>query len=168
MSIQYTVAMSAENNRALIENFYTAFQNKDGQTMADSYAADATFYDPVFENLKGVEVGAMWKMLLERSTDLKIEFSDVQADESTGSARWVATYPFSKTGRTIVNKIQAKFVFENGKIKDHKDSFSLWKWARMALGASGLFLGWSGAVQGKIRKEAQGGLKLWMKRKRIQ
>lgn len=135
--------------------------------MAQSYAEEATFHDPVFEDLKGVEIGAMWKMLLERSTDLKIEFSDVQADENTGSAKWVATYPFSKTGRTIVNNIQANFKFENGKIKDHKDSFSLWKWARMALGPTGLFMGWSGAVQGKIRKEAQGGLKLWMKRKRI-
>ena len=67
----------------------------------------------------------------------------------------------------IGNTLVKYAVFENGKIKDHKDSFSLWKWARMALGASGLFLGWSGAVQGKIRKEAQGGLKLWMKRKRI-
>ena len=135
--------------------------------MASSYASDATFHDPVFQDLEGVAIGAMWKMLLERSTDLKIEFSDVQADDTSGSAKWVATYPFSKTGRTIVNRIQAKFTFENGKIKTHKDSFSLWKWARMALGASGLFLGWSGAIQGKIRKEAQGGLKLWMKRKRI-
>ena len=159
--------MSAESNKALIESFYTAFQNKDGEAMAQSYAEEATFHDPVFEDLKGVEIGAMWKMLLERSTDLKIEFSDVQADENTGSAKWVATYPFSKTGRTIVNNIQANFKFENGKIKDHKDSFSSWKWARMALGPTGLFMGWSGAVQGKIRKEAQGGLKLWMKRKRI-
>lgn len=135
--------------------------------MASLYAEDAHFSDPVFTDLNGVEVGSMWKMLIERSSDLKIEFSNVKADDSTGSADWVATYPFSKTKRLITNRIHAEFTFADGKIKTHKDTFSLWKWAGMALGLKGTLFGWSGSVQNKIRNEAQTGLKLWMKRKRI-
>lgn len=154
-------------NEELINKFYTAFQNKDGATMAASYAPDATFSDPAFKDLKGSEPGAMWNMLLERSSGLTIRFSNIKADDSKGSASWEADYNFSKTGRLVQNKISASFTFENGKIKTHVDSFNLWKWLGMALGFKGYLTGWIPPIRNKVSTEAMTGLKLYMKRKRI-
>lgn len=72
-------------NEELIRRFYTAFQKRDGAAMAACYHPDVQFSDPVFTGLRGPRAGGMWKMLCERGKDLKVEFRDVKADDSTGS-----------------------------------------------------------------------------------
>jgi hypothetical protein len=54
--------------------------------------------------------------------------------------------------------VRAAFVFEDGLIKEHKDSFSFYGWTRQALGPVGLVAGWTPVVQGKVRREARAGL----------
>lgn len=149
-------------NAALIERFYTAFQRHDGETMAACYTANASFSDPVFTNLRGAEVGAMWRMLCERGKDLELSYSDVEADGELGSANWVADYTFSTTGRRVHNVITAGFRFEDGLIAEHHDQFDLWRWSRQALGPTGVLLGWSPPVQAKIRGQAKEGLAAFM------
>ena len=51
----------------LIERFYQAFDNGDGDTMAACYAPDVHFSDPVFPDLRGSQAGAMWRMLTEHA-----------------------------------------------------------------------------------------------------
>ena len=145
-------------NKELINKFYTSFQNKDYKTMQDCYANNATFSDPVFENLNAAEVRAMWQMLITRATDLALEFKNVAADETSGSAEWTAVYTFSATGKKVINKIKANFVFENGKIKEHKDSFDFYKWAKQALGFKGLLLGWTSFLHNKVKQQARNNL----------
>ena len=145
-------------NKERINKFYTAFQKKDYKTMQDCYANNATFSDPVFENLNAAEVRAMWQMLITRATDLALEFKNVAADETSGSAEWMATYTFTSTGNKVVNKIKANFVFENGKIKEHKDSFGFYKWAKQALGFKGLLLGWTSFLHNKVKQQARNNL----------
>lgn len=145
-------------NADLITHFYTAFQQLDADTMATCYAADVRFSDPVFSGLRGAEAGDMWRMLCKRAEDFSLTFDSVHADDHAGSARWVATYRFSATGRQVVNHIQARFVFRDGLIVEHRDHFDLWRWARQALGAKGLLLGWAPPVQGAIRRQAARGL----------
>ena len=89
----------------VIRRFYAAFQRRDHAAMAACYAPDATFSDPVFPALRGPAVGAMWRMLCERGTDLRIEASGIEADSARGSARWEAWYTFSATGRPVHNII---------------------------------------------------------------
>lgn len=146
-------------NAQLIETFYQAFQRLDADAMSACYADHIQFSDPVFTDLKGADAGNMWRMLCSRAQDFSLTFDGVEANDQSGKAHWVATYVFSQTGRTIVNDIQASFVFENGKIVQHRDQFDLWKWSRQALGFKGLLLGWSGLVQNKIRQQAAYGLK---------
>ncbi len=50
---------AANANQALIERFYDAFNRRDGDAMAGCYAPDARFHDPVFQELRGTEPGAM-------------------------------------------------------------------------------------------------------------
>ena len=152
-------------NQQLITKFYTAFQNKDYKTMQDCYAENATFSDPVFENLNVAEVKAMWEMLITRGKDLQLEFSNVEANETMGSAEWIATYTFSASGNKVVNKVKANFVFENEKIVQHKDSFYFYTWAKQALGFKGLLLGWTSFLHKKVKQGARSNLLKFMSKK---
>ena len=129
--------MSAESNRALIERLYDALDRGDGEAMTACYAEDARFEDPAFGELRGDQIGAMWRMLTSRATDLSVELPSHDADEETGRANWVATYTFTATGRRVVNDIQAGFKFRDGLIADHVDQFSFRRWASQAFGLGG-------------------------------
>jgi ketosteroid isomerase-like protein len=143
-----------QENEQLIESFYQAFQERDAAGMAACYGPSIHFSDPVFRDLRGLDVDAMWAMLCEQGTDLVVTFSNVSADDQTGSAQWEATYTLGSTGREVHNRIDAAFEFRDGKIIRHIDDFDLWKWSRMALGITGIVGGWSGPVQVKIRETA--------------
>jgi ketosteroid isomerase-like protein len=144
-------------NAALITRFYTAFSRRDHAAMAACYHPQAHFIDAVFD-LHGAQVGAMWRMLCERGTDLRLDFREVAADDRLGSAHWEAWYSFSATGRKVHNVIEASFEFQDGLILRHRDAFSFWRWSRQALGAPGLLLGWSGFLRRKVQATAAQGL----------
>ena len=128
--------MTVEND-AVIERFYGAFAQRDGAAMAACYAPDVHFSDPVFADLRGPEAGAMWRMLTERGTDLRVELLEHSADGDRGSAHWRAHYTFSQTGRPVVNDVRATLRFRDGLIADHVDDFDFHRWARQALGPTG-------------------------------
>ena len=149
----------SDANSAVITEFYQAFNRLDAEAMSACYTEDVLFSDPVFGELRGRQAGDMWRMLTSRAKDFSVVFDNVRADERTGGAHWVATYLFSQTGRTVVNDIQARFVFRDGKICEHHDQFDLWRWSRQALGTKGALLGWAPFVQNAIRAQGQKGLK---------
>ena len=149
----------SQDHQALITRFYQAFQQLDAQGMAACYTDDVVFSDPVFGQLRGKDAADMWRMLTSRAKDFSLTFDQVQADGQRGSAHWVATYVFSQTGATVVNDIQARFVFRDGKICEHHDHFDLWRWSRQALGTKRLLLGWTPLVKNAIRAQAKKGLK---------
>lgn len=142
-------------NEALIHRFYTAFQQRDFATMQSCYADNATFSDPAFVNLNAAEVRAMWQMLLTRGKDLQMEYKNVSTKGNEGSAEWIATYTFSQTKRKVTNHIKANFVFENGKIIQHKDHFDFYIWSRQALGFTGLLLGHTAFLRKKVQAGAR-------------
>ncbi len=146
-------------HNALITEFYSAFQRLDADAMAACYTDDVVFSDPAFGELRGRDAGDMWRMLTTRAKDFSLTFDSVRSDDTRGSAHWVATYLFSATGNTVVNDIQARFVFRDGKICEHHDSFDLWRWSRQALGTKGLLLGWTPLVKNAVRAQARKGLK---------
>ena len=151
-------------NNALITRFYQAFQRLDAEAMVACYGDDVVFSDPVFGTLRGQDAGDMWRMLASRAKDFSLTFDQVRADARGGSAHWVATYLFSQTGRVVVNDIQARFVIRDGLIRQHDDSFDLWRWSRQALGVPGLLLGWTPMLQGKVRQQAYAGLRAFQQR----
>jgi ketosteroid isomerase-like protein len=142
-----------------IESFYRAFQQRDYEGMTACYHPSIHFSDPVFPDLHGDEARAMWHMLCEQGTDLRVTFTDVTAEGDSGGTHWDAHYTFSPTGRLVHNKVDARFEFEDGKIIRHVDSFNLWRWTRMALGTTGVMTGWSGFAQAKVRATADSSLR---------
>lgn len=154
-------------NEELINKFYSSFQKKDYKSMIGCYHKDVEFSDPIF-NLKGWQAKAMWKMLVEKAaSDFSLTYSVGKADDLKGSAHWEPIYSFSKSGRIIHNIIDAEFDFKDGKIIKHCDRFSLWRWTRMALGTTGIFLGWTPKIQNKVKSEANSGLEMFIKRNRL-
>jgi len=153
-----------EANAQLIKHFYTCFQNMDYKGMQACYADNATFNDAVFENLNAKQVRAMWEMLITNAKDFKIEFNNVSADENSAKAHWDAYYTFSRTGNKVINRIDATFEIEDGKIVKHTDNFNFYTWAKQALGAPGFLLGWTGFMKNKIQTTAMGNLDKFMKK----
>jgi len=155
------------DNAKLIESFYQAFQRLDWESMADCYDPQVEFSDPIFISLTALEVIDMWHMLCSNARDFELAYSHIRADEHSGSARWVATYRFPQTGKMVKNVIFAEFQFSEGKIIRHSDHFSFWTWSKSALGASGLFLGWSGYFRRKVQQRALIGLRAFSKKARF-
>lgn len=146
--------MAGESNVALIERFYRAFDEGDGETMAACYAPDVSFSDPIFPELHGERAKAMWRMLTSAPGDLRIELLEHEAGAERGSAHWRAHYVFTETGRPVVNHIKADFRFRDGLIREHRDRFDFHRWARQALGPVGLLLGWTPIVRSAVRRKA--------------
>jgi len=151
------------SHQVLIEELYTAFQQRDYRKMATAYHPEATFQDAAFDLQSKNEIAAMWHMLCKSGQDLEIEFRDVQADEQQGKAHWDARYTFSRTGRPVLNRIDAAFEFKDGKIIRHVDTFSFWRWSRQSLGWLGWLLGWTPYLQKKVRTTAAMGLRKFIK-----
>lgn len=131
--------------------------------MQECYHPDILFSDPVFTHLKGPRAGAMWHMLALAGKDLKITFTTPVAHGDSVCCDWQAWYTFSVSGRQVHNIIHAEFEFKDGKIIRHVDRFDLWRWTRMALGLSGVLLGWTPIIQSKIRQRAASNLGRFVK-----
>ena len=146
--------MTSLTNRETIERFYAAFAARDGAAMTACYAPGAHFRDPAFGDLEGDDVGAMWRMLTGRARDLEIDLREHDADESTGTAHWIARYTFS-TGRKVENDVHARFSFDgSGLIADHVDDFDFRRWASQALGPKGTLVALLPPLRAKARAQA--------------
>ncbi|MFT3949458.1 MAG: nuclear transport factor 2 family protein [Agriterribacter sp.] len=146
-----------QDNKLIIERFYTAFQQKDASGMNACYSDDIVFSDPVFMLLKGDQVKCMWEMLCKNAKDFSLTFSDIELlDEEYATCKWQAIYTFSKTGKKVVNNVKAYMKLKDGKIIEHSDAFRLSTWIGQALGWKGILFGWTGfmkrAVQNNARK----------------
>ena len=149
-------------NELTITKLYQSFRDFDPDGMASCYHQDIRFEDPAFGVLQGVDVMHMWRMLIHRAKpNIQITCADVQADTQNGRAHWEAIYPFSMTGKTVHNKIDATFEFQDNKIIKHTDQFDLHKWAAMAFGWKGKLFGGMGFFQNKIKSTARAGLEKW-------
>lgn len=152
-------------NKTILETFYKAFTEGDAATMTSYYHDEVTFTDPVFGSLKGEEAKAMWHMLIERGKGAnKVTYTGIEATDTTGSAKWRASYPYGLKKRPVINHVQASFTFKDGKILTHTDNFNLYKWSKQALGAPGFLLGWTGFMRNKIQQQTGSLLKDYMKK----
>lgn len=140
------------DHKTLIEQFYSAFARADAAGMVACYAPDIVFQDPAFGRLEGAAAGDMWRMLV--NPELQLVFDHVWAEGDKGGAHWEAHYRFSQTGRTVVNRVEASFIFREGKIIRHTDHFNFYRWSQQALGLPGWLLGWSPFLKNKVRQQA--------------
>ena len=148
----------SDSPQQLLARFYDAFARKDAEGMAACYHPEAAFSDPVVPRLNHDETCAMWRMLVGRAQDFSLTFEIIGEDR----VDWVARYTFTKTGRSVVNRVRSQFGFQDGLIFAQRDGFDFYAWTRQALGLKGALLGWSGLVQNAVRREARKGLEAFM------
>ena len=156
--------MAAHPNAQALERFYRAFDACDATTMNALYAPDATFRDPAFGSLDGDQVRAMWTMLTGQAKDLSIVARDIVADDEGGSAHWTAKYTFGATGRHVVNEVDATFRFREGRVVEHVDRFSFWRWSRQALGPAAFVMGSNPLGHALVTRRARAQLDAFMAR----
>jgi ketosteroid isomerase-like protein len=147
-----------QSNLSLIDELYAAFARHDGTAMAQCYASDASFSDPVFVGLRGEQPGGMWRMLTSRSKDLTVDLVSRDAGDVEGAAHWVAHYTFAQTGRSVVNDVRSTFRFADGLIVAQVDDFDFYRWSRQALGLPGVLLGWTPMLRRSVQRKARVGL----------
>lgn len=149
-AVDKVTAPTVKTASQVVEDFYVAFERKDGKAMTAAYAPTAHFSDKVFPSLDGAQAGAMWRMLT-KSGDLKIQHKILKVDGDTVTARWIANYPAPGTGRPVENHVTATIKVKDGKIVDHKDDFDMDKWVRMAFGGVAALPFVGGALAGVTR-----------------
>lgn len=150
-------------NEQVIERFYTAFQSRDYAGMTSCYSNDVVFFDPVFGLLNAAQVKAMWEMLCKSAKDLTIEFGNItNLGDDYYTCNWTASYTFSRTGKKVVNNIKAYMRFNDNKIIEHSDGFSIHKWSKQAFGLTGFLFGWNPYFQRKIKNSAHKNLLKFM------
>ena len=152
-------------NRDVVDTFYAALANGDGETMAGLYHPNCVFEDPAFGKLNGGDAGDMWRMLCSNATDLQVRHTIKSSTDTIVVTDWIAEYTFSPTGRSVTNNVTATMTFEDGKITDHRDRFNFWKWSAQALGTPGLLLGWTPLLKAQVRKTTASNLAAFQAKK---
>lgn len=154
------------DNKIIIEQFYTAFQQNDAAGMNACYSDDIVFSDPVFMLLRGNEVKCMWEMLCKNAKDFSLTFSDIELlDEEYATCKWQAKYIFSKTGKKVTNNVKAFMRLSDGKIIEHSDAFRLSTWMGQALGWKGILFGWTPIMKKAVQNNARRTLLKYMEGK---
>ena len=142
-----------------MRRLYEGLDARDADSIAACYTPRATFEDPVFR-LEGGDVPDMWRMLIERGPDLRVEHRIVDG----ASAEWTARYTFH--GRPVTNRITSRFAFDDrGLILRQVDSFDFPRWARQALGLKGRLFGRFRFLRSAVRKASAATLASWQERR---
>ena len=146
-----------DQNKQTISRFYQAFAALDADAMADCYANQISFYDPVFGLLESREmVGGMWKMLCSRATGWSLSAEEpVDLGDGYYTCVWVAKYLYGKQRRPVINRVKAHMRVEDGVITEHSDAFSVHRWSAQAYGWKGWLFGWMGLWQRKVQNQAR-------------
>jgi ketosteroid isomerase-like protein len=142
----------------VVTRYFEAFRRRDAAAMAACYADDAHFSDPIFPDLDAAGVRAMWAMLLSRGSDVTVDYTIQSGTPDAADIDWVARYTFSGTGRKVENRVHTRLEIAADRIVRQKDTFDTWRWSRQALGFTGLLLGWSPTLIGKVQAKAARGL----------
>jgi ketosteroid isomerase-like protein len=157
------------DNLKLLVKFYTGFAALKADEMNSCYDERAEFSDPIFGDLDYEKTTAMWSMLTSSAENFELKFTNVKADDDTGSVEWIATYTFSKTGHKVTNRVRSQFYFHHGRIIRQFDYFDLLQWSRQALGPTGWLFGWCtffkrGITKGALEKLSAYQIKARLKR----
>ena len=152
-------------NKELITEFYSALAELNEERMTACYHPEVTFEDPAFGILQGEDAANMWRMLCrsQKGKDFRVSHSVLNGDEDTVRAHVTADYYFGKNKRKVHNEINASFIFRDGLIIDHRDVFDLYKWARQAMGTTGILIGWTPLFRKKLHRQTRGMLEKFIR-----
>lgn len=130
----------AERERQLARQFFTYLAARDLAGMQALYHPDVYYSNPLFE-LRGAQVGAIWRMCWSYLPDLRVVCNDNEIRGS--SVYWQASYTYPPTSRYVHHHLTADLTIVDSTITRHRDRFNLHEWAHNAYGPVGGMLGGS-------------------------
>ncbi len=142
------------DNKTTLQTFFSALRKRDFETMVECYHSEVVYTDPVFPELVGRRACAMWKLVCRKGIGLRISYSEIEASEIEGSARWEAAYTYLPTNRRVEKKVMARFEFADGKITRHTDTFDFDAWIKMAFGWKAVLFGRGASLKERERARA--------------
>jgi hypothetical protein len=109
---------------------------RDVAGIAECYAHDAVYSDPVLGDLHPGQARLIWPLKLAHMRRMQLSYviDDISLLSARVSSR--VAYDFFPTGRSVQMRLHTLLVFRGGLIVRHDDEFDLASWRRMALGPS--------------------------------
>ena len=121
--------------------------------MNSLYHKEAFFEDPAFGRINVARASMMWTMLTTSKNLDAIDYEILASSEEEVRVFWQAYYRFGPKERPVHNKIISTLRFKDGLIVDHKDEFSLYRWAIQALGGMAYLMAWTPYFKKKLQQE---------------
>lgn len=155
------------NNKTIIENFYTSFQKMEISVMNSFYSDQIMYSNPVMGLLNNDEVRSMWELFYKDSKIISIHFSEIELlDEEYATCKWDIRYKALNTGRKIAMSLKSFMRLSEGKIIEHSDAFRLSTWIGQAYGWTGFIFSWTGFMKKKVQLKARKRLLKYMEERR--
>ena len=139
----------------VIRRLYAALAGRDPDGMAACYAPGARFTSPLYPDLRGPEVAAMWRLFCDQARGLEVHVHDVDGGRGFGSAQWLLRYEHGPTGRKVECRGEGRFALRDGLVTDHADLYDLHSWMAQALGWKGRLMGWTRPLEKRVQREAR-------------
>ncbi len=139
--------------QTFLENFYDAFSRRDAKTMAAMYHEKASFSDPAFPDIRGQRIGMMWKMMLGNAKNFSLTYKVLFADERKAQVEWQAKYLYAGK-KSVTNNVLSTLSIWDGLIVRQVDEFDFAKWAKQALGITGMLAGNTEWLRRKVQQTA--------------
>ncbi|MCO5235441.1 MAG: nuclear transport factor 2 family protein [Chitinophagaceae bacterium] len=145
------------DNRTVVERFYTAFQRLNAPEMNGLYSSNGIIYsNPVYGLLNNDEVHCMWALFCSSVKDFSFSFSDIELlDEEYTTCRWNLSYTILQTGRKVNMRAKSFMRLSEGRIIEHSDAFRLSTFIGQAYGWTGWLFGWTGFLKKKAQLKAR-------------
>lgn len=159
----HSVTMGGNVNDAVVHDLMAALARHDVEGLERCYHPDVSYGDPMFPELEGRDrVLALWRMVFDRTTGLRVAHRAVTTDKYRGSAACVFTYVIAESGREIETRTEALFHFEDGLIVRHHNEYDFRHWSKVVLGRpTGLISGWTPRLRDSIRSGARKALQAY-------
>lgn len=150
-----------KDGKELIEEFMSAFSERDFSQMQSVYSEDVQYYDPLFGLSSGSEVMRMWKVRYGACEWFSLDYSHSKdLGEGYYTCAYEVKWKSASYRNVITQKIVAHIKVEGNRISEHSDAFSVHDWCTQCFGFSGRLLGWNrfyqNAVKNKISRMMQG------------
>lgn len=141
-------------NEELLHIFFRSLKSKNFIQLADCYAKNATFTNPVYISLNKTLTVAMFNMYIRNAENLRLDFKNITADHHSGSAEWLITYTTAKKNKVVIKYLKSHFTFKNEKIVKQVDDFNFYNYIRQIKGATGFMFGWARLYKTSVQNSA--------------
>ncbi|MFA5899664.1 MAG: nuclear transport factor 2 family protein [Hyphomicrobium sp.] len=131
--------------RLVTEGLFLALRRRDATGVAACYDQDAVFSSPIIGDVRGADVEALWRAIFAATCDSTLSFTIVDLGLTSARVEGIAKYSLLASGRSVTSRFNSALHIRDLRVMQHDDNFDAWAWASMALGPTGLLLGWSKA-----------------------